>query len=300
MLDDAEALAQGLIHRGIADQQGGLGVEHAVAHGGADAEPLALGGLCDELAFLERHQYSPARADGFGGQAEDHREQLGQRAAGGQFPSGSEQRRDGAAPLRRQGGLVLVLALALEKALERDADCLFGGTAGGGQFEEHGLVSVGLGGIVHQHSSAGDDAIAGIQPDFPGHAGAVEERAVLAAQIAESPLIAIAFDGHVLARKADVIGKAEFVGAGAAEREALSLQARLGGYAVRRGYGKFARHSGLSWTGRGPILLTVSSRNTPQGAGGFEDKGQRGPLVRGRRFEAIQRGVSRRLRHISG
>ena len=231
MLDDAEALAEGLIHGDIANHHGGLGVEHAVAHGATDTEAFALGCLRDELSLLERHEDAAARTDRLGGQIEDHGEQFGERAAGGQFASGAEKGRNGAAPLGRERGLVF--GLALQEVFERGADGLLRGTGENGPFEEDGLVGVDLGGVVHQDDAAGDDAVPGVQAHRAGHSGAVEKGAVLAAEVAEYPDVAVALDGHVLARKADIIGKAEFVGAGTAEREALALQAGLGGGPVR-------------------------------------------------------------------
>ncbi len=76
---DALALLESVVEHGIAHQHRIMGIEHAVAHGGADAKRAAFGRPHNQLAirFL-RHENAALGTHRLDGEIEDHLEQLGQ------------------------------------------------------------------------------------------------------------------------------------------------------------------------------------------------------------------------------
>ena len=89
----------------------------------------------------------------------------------------------------------------------------------------------------------------------PSSALAVEQSAVLAAQILDAPVVAGAHQRHVLARKPGVVGIAQFAGAGAAQRDAVAVQRHRDGFALQIANDQFF-HGVLE--GRGHDQLTIS------------------------------------------
>jgi len=88
---------------------------------------------------------------------------------------------------------------------------------------------------------AGGDAIAGPEGRNFVDALAVDEGAVLAVQVLDRPFVVGTLEGQVLARKAGVVGIAELVGAGAAERDFVAVERDGDGFAVDISDDKFAR-----------------------------------------------------------
>ena len=70
----------------------------------------------------------------------------------------------------------------------------------------------------------GGDAVALLEPGRAIQADVVEERAVLAAEIAQVPFLALAFEGQMLPRKPGVVRKTKLGGAGAPKGQTLTLQ----------------------------------------------------------------------------
>ena len=70
----------------------------------------------------------------------------------------------------------------------------------------------------------GGDPVARFQRHAPGDFGAVEHGSVLAAEVAQSPAVAIALDCQVLARESVIVREGEFGGTGAAKRNALGFE----------------------------------------------------------------------------
>ena len=82
---------------------------------------------------------------------------------------------------------------------------------------------------------AGGNAVAGLERRGPVDALAVEQRAVLAAQVLHLPLAfaGIAHQRQVLAGKPGVVGVTQFVGAGPSQRDAVAIQRNGNGLPVK-------------------------------------------------------------------
>ena len=77
-------------------------------------------------------------------------------------------------------------------------------------------------GRVNDHQVAGGNTVAGFQNQARLEGEVIDERAVLAAQILDGPIVALRVEGEVLAREAGVFGETQVGGAGAAHGKALS------------------------------------------------------------------------------
>ena len=87
----------------------------------------------------------------------------------------------------------------------------------------HRSSGSGGGPVVDENQVPGHNTVAGFQRRTRGNFGAVQDGSVLASEIAQVPRAMLALESQVLARKAGVIGVAEFRGARAAEGHALSF-----------------------------------------------------------------------------
>ena len=106
--------------------------------------------------------------------------------------------------------------------------------------------------VEDNRQMAGGDAVAGLQLQLGAQGNIVHQRAVLAAKILHGPVVAIAFQNHVLARQAGIVRKAQFGGAGTADREAVALQRDGLNLPVRALNDNFPGHAGLR---DGPQLI---------------------------------------------
>ena len=104
-----------------------------------------------------------------------------------------------------------------------------------GAFDEaHFRVGRFDAGVVINHDQMpGADFVARAKTALAGELHAVEQRAVLAAQIANVPLPGFAFENQMLAREAGVLRKAQLGGTGPSQHHALALQPELAGFPVR-------------------------------------------------------------------
>src|SRR6185436_13412646 len=74
---------------------------------------------------------------------------------------------------------------------------------------------------------AGADFVARTEPALASELHAIEQRAVLATQVANVPLAVFAFKNQMLAREAGILWKAQFGGAGASQHDSLTAQGEL-------------------------------------------------------------------------
>ena len=85
----------------------------------------------------------------------------------------------------------------------------------------------------------GGDVVAGAERRRRLQAVAVEQSAVLAAQILDAPVVAGAHQRHVLARQTRVVGIAQFAGGGAAQHDAVAIQRDGDGLALQIAHDQF-------------------------------------------------------------
>ena len=158
-------------------------------------------------------------ACGLDRQVEDRREQLRRRAPRRKLPAGLQQRRKRRHRIggARIGGLLRVKRLFEVRADGRRQRIVFARAV-----EHHRLLGrapEGHGDLpgAYRCPPAGGAACAAIT-------GAVQERAVPAAEIDDRPALAIAFERHVLLRQAAIVGKREIARAQPSEHVAVALE----------------------------------------------------------------------------
>ena len=218
LLHDAHAALEGVVQLGVAHQNRRALIDDAVAHGGADAEAVALVGAGDQFVALQNHQHAALRVDRLDGQVQDHREEFVQRPVLAEFLTGADQRlhggrRFGAAALNGHG-------LVGERALQAGDHGGGGGRTGLALEDHHSGVRVRRVGGVHDHQVAGGHAVAGFENQARLEGNVVDEGAVLAAQVLHGPIVAFGLEREVLAGEAGIFGKAKLGDAGAANRQA--------------------------------------------------------------------------------
>jgi hypothetical protein len=75
---------------------------------------------------------------------------------------------------------------------------------------------------VDDDQVAGRNAVARLEDELAFERNVIDEGAVLAAEVLHGPIVALQFEGEVLAGKAGVFGKAQFGGARPAHGDALA------------------------------------------------------------------------------
>ncbi len=230
------ALAQRVVDRRVANQNRRPAVQHAVAHSPADVKPFALVGAHFEAAFLDRQQHAAVGVHRLNREIQNETEQLRQGPVACQFVTRANQRRD----LRGGHARRIPLAVGPDHAFEvRDhrrrtgVNLVFVERIE----DDHGPGRTGGGAVADDDQVTGNDPIARLQDHRRGHLEAIENRTVLAPEIAKGPLASLALNSQVLARKAVILREAEFGGAGAPHRDPFPLfQRHMPALAVGREY----------------------------------------------------------------
>lgn len=212
---------------GVAHEDRGPLLQHALADRRADPESLPARGARDGAPFFERHQNPPFGPHGLDGETEDGRKELREGPAGRQLAARLEERLHhgvaGQPPpppprvfLGRGRRPALRRALAGQHALEarhehppgRCVQLLTG-------VELDGLGGGPLGGVEHRQDPPRRDPVARAQLKRSLDARPVEEGAVLAAQIPDGPPAGPVLQDEVAPREARVGGQRQVVVVGA-------------------------------------------------------------------------------------
>ena len=116
--------------------------------------------------------------------------------------------------------------LAGERALQAGEDRGSAGRIGFAGFEDYHALRGPRGAaliVEDNRQMPGRDAVAGLQLQFGAQGDVVHQSAVLAPEILGSPVVAIAFQDHVLPRQAGIVRKAQFGGTGASNYKSVAL-----------------------------------------------------------------------------
>ncbi len=195
LFDDAHAFLEHFVEPGIADEEGIFLSQDTLANGGADEEALAAGGANDQLLAFESHEDAAGGADGVDGKIHDQGEEFGEGAVAGELAAGADEGVDLRTGFEARG----VFRVVLEDAGETGDDGAIAARGGFLGFDEEDGVGGGGGGAELDDEVAGGDAVAGAEEMGGVDALAVDEGAVLAAEVADDPGIAGGFEGEVLA-----------------------------------------------------------------------------------------------------
>ena len=240
LLDDAHLAFEALVELGVANQQGLLLLKHAVANGGGDFETFAAGGAHVQLLALQGHQHAASSHHRFHGKIHDDLKKLPQRAVLRKLSARANQ----GAHLRvalHDGGLIQVGCLGADHGLEIGDD-------GGRGSRKAVFIFDKYDGLGNETGDVGEfddevprgDAVPGAERRGSFQTAAVQQRAVLAAEILDAPVQAGAGKRHVLARESRVVGIAQLAVAGAAQHDAIAIQGNRDGLALQIAHDQFA------------------------------------------------------------